>query len=167
MVRSPSTKEDDLSARRLRNLAIAFAALVLVTTARAQTAWLGTWKIASATVAPWADRAHMPDPSEMKSLVDKTVTFKAKEIVGPRPLACKGPHYKLGDFTADMLFQGAFGEMHDKDKSADPAGLAASVGFIGASWKVLETGCEIDWHFIDAATLAIGLDDYVYVLKKQ
>ncbi len=28
-------------------------------------------------------------------------------------------------------------------------------------------GCEIDWHFIDATTLAIGLDDYVYVLKKQ
>ena len=158
-----------MSHHRLCTLTIILAVAAALAPVRAQTAWLGTWKIASATVAPWADTAHMPDQAEMKSLVGKTVTFKAKEIVGPRPLACKGPHYKLSDFTADMLFQGAFGEMHDKDKSVDPARVAASVGFSGPSWKVLETGCanELDWHIIDATTLAIGLDDYVYVLKKQ
>jgi hypothetical protein len=147
-------------------LALAAAALA---PARAQVAYLGTWKITSATVAPWADKAHMPDPAAAKALVGKSVTLKAKEITGPRTLACKGPHYKLSDFTADMLFQGQFGEMRDKDKSADLAKLAASVGFTGASWKVLETGCanELDWHFVDATTMAIGLDDYVYVLKKQ
>jgi hypothetical protein len=68
-----------------------------------------------------------------------------------------------------MLFQGAFGEMHQNDKSIEPAKIAATLGFQGASWKVLETGCgnELDWHFVDATTLAIGLNDYVYVLKKQ
>ncbi|HLH88710.1 MAG TPA: hypothetical protein VKX28_09640 [Xanthobacteraceae bacterium] len=140
-----------------------------VAPAHAKGPWFGTWRIASATVAPWADKAHRPDPAAAKALVGKSVTFKLQEIAGPQPLACTGPHYKLSDFTADMLFQGQFGEMHDKDKSADPATLAASVGFKGTSWKVLGTGCanELDWHFIDATTMAIGLDDYVYVLKKQ
>jgi hypothetical protein len=158
-----------LSHHRFCTLVVILALAAALAPARAQVAYLGTWKIASATVAPWADKAHMPDPAEMKALVGKSVTFKAKEITGPRTLACKGPNYKLGDSTADMLFQGQFGEMHDKDKSADPAKLAASVGFIGTSWKVLETGCanELDWHFIDATTMAIGLNDYVYLLKKQ
>jgi hypothetical protein len=171
--RAISTEEEILSHHRLSVLTIVFAIIgalaAALAPARAQVAYLGTWKITSATVAPWADKAQMPDPAAAKALVGKTVTFKAKEITGPRTLACKGPSYKLDDFTADMLFQGQFGEMHDKDRSADPARLAASVGFKGASWKVLETGCanELDWHFIDATTMAIGLNDYVYVLKKQ
>lgn len=162
-----------MSSHRLRGLTIIVAAAGLLASApgaaRAADPWLGTWKVASAVVAPWADKARQPDDAEMKSLVGKTVVFKPKEITGPRTFACKGPHYKLGDFTADMLFQGSFGEMHDKDKSVDPVKLAASVGFQGSSWKVLETGCatEVDWHFIDPATLAIGLNDYVYILKKQ
>jgi len=156
---------------RLCTLIFGVAALLLAGAPPTYAAepYLGTWKVTSAVVAPWADQARKPDQAEMKSLVGKTVTFKPKEIAGPRALACKGPRYKLSDFSADMLFQGAFGEMHAKDSALDPVKLAASVGFQGASWKVLETGCatEIDWHFVDPATLAIGLNDYVYVLKKQ
>ena len=68
-----------------------------------------------------------------------------------------------------MLFQGSFGEMHSRDKSVDPAKVAGTVGFRGASWKTLETGCavEIDYHFIDPTTAAIGLNNYIYTLKKQ
>ena len=129
--------------------------------------YLGTWKIASAVEAPWADAQHKDDAAEMKSLVGKTIIVKSNEIVGPRQLACKGPHYKLTDYTADLLFQGAFGEMHDSDKSKDPQKLAAAVGFTGTPVKTLETGCEFDWHFVDQSTVEIGLNDYVYVLKKQ
>ncbi len=157
--------------RRLRSLMLGLAATLLAGAldVHAAESYLGVWKVTSAVVAPWADKARKPDEAEMKSLVGKTVTFKPKEIAGPRALACKGPNYELSDFSADMLFQGAFGEMHENDKSLDPVKLAASVGFQGSSWKVLETGCanEIDWHFIDATTLAIGLNDYMYVLKKQ
>jgi hypothetical protein len=150
-------------------MGLAFIVGVMAAAAHAEESYLGTWKVASALVAPWADPARTPDQAEMKSLVGKTVTFKAKEITGPRTLACKGPKYRLSDFVADMLFQGAFGEMHQNDKSLDPAKIAATLGFQGESWKVLETGCanELDWHFVDATTLAIGLNDYVYVLKKQ
>jgi len=68
-----------------------------------------------------------------------------------------------------MLFQGAFDEMRRKDKSVDPAKLAAKLGFKGSSWKTVETGCatELDFHFIDPSTTTFGLNNYVYVLKKQ
>ena len=41
--------------------------------------------------------------------------------------------------------------MHRRDKSADPAKIAAKLGFRGSSWKTLETGCgnELDYHFLD------------------
>ena len=47
------------------------------------------------------------------------------------------------------------------------AGLAASLGFVGASWKTLDTGCELDWHFVGPATVKIGLNNYVYTLTKH
>lgn len=131
--------------------------------------YLGAWKIVSAATAPWADPKWKPDPSEMRSLLGQTISIRAKAIVGPKILACRGPNYRVRDYSADWLFQGAFGEMHARDKSADPAKLAAAFGFHGSSWKTLETGCanELDFHFIDMSTAAFGLNDYIYTLKKQ
>lgn len=132
--------------------------------------YLGTWKISSAKVAPWwEDRAHEPSAAEMKGLVGKTITITPKGIVGPRELACTGARYVVKDYPADMLFQGAFDEMRRRDKSASPEKLAATIGFRGSRWKTLETGCsvEIDYHFLDENTAAIGLNNYVYILTKQ
>jgi len=132
--------------------------------------YFGTWKVASAVVAPWADPAvRQPDSAEMKSLVGKMVVIRANEITGPHAVACKGPRYKVVEYPADMLFQGAFDEMRRRDKSVNPEKLAAKLGFRGSKWKTLETGCgnEIDYHFADANTAEFGLNDFVYTLKKQ
>lgn len=157
---------------RRHALTFALAAAVMATgalEAPAADPWLGTWKIAEAKVAPWAGKSRARSDVDLKELLNKTVTFRPREIAGPPMLTCKGPQYKLSDFSADMLFQGAFGEMHEKDERINPGKVAASLGFQGESWQVVETGCGngIDWHFVDATTLAIGLNDYVYVLKKQ
>jgi hypothetical protein len=133
----------------------------------ADASYIGTWKLAGAAVAPWADPKQKPDPAEMTRLIGKTIVFQAKQIAGPPPFICKAPHYQETDFTADMLFQGAFEEMRSKNKSVDPGRLAASLGFAGKKIRTLETGCEMDFHFVDAATAEIGLNDYVYTLKKQ
>jgi hypothetical protein len=131
--------------------------------------YLGTWKIVSATAAPWQTVPYPDDLAETKSLVAKTVTIQPKAIAGPRQVACKGPNYRIKDYPADMLFQGAFGEMQRRDKTVDPAKVAAKLGFRGSSWKTLETGCgnELDYHFLDPATAAFGLNNYVYTMKKQ
>jgi hypothetical protein len=149
-------------------LAAALLGVALATPAdAAEPFYIGNWKIVSAVVAPWADPAREPLQTERNALLGKTVAVKPKDITGPRALVCKGAKYQVSDVPADTLFQGAFGEMHEKNPSVDPAKLAASLGFTGSSWKTLETGCEIDFHFIDPATAAIGLNDYVYTLKKQ
>ena len=151
-------------------LAIVLVAAVLANGAFAADAfYFGTWKIVSAVVAPWADPAHKPDAAESKALVGQTVTIKAAEITGPRSIACKGPRYHVRDYSADMLFQGAFEELQPRDKSADPAKMAAKLGFRGSSWKTLETGCanELELHFVDTATAEFGRHDFVYTLKKE
>ena len=127
--------------------------------------YLGDWKIDSAVQAPWV--RPKVSTSEKNNLMGKTVTLKAKEIAGPQAFACKGAVYKVTDYSADMLFQGAFEEMHGTNKSVDPQKLAESLGFRGKSFQTLETSCEIDWHFVDPATAKIGLNDFVYTLKKQ
>lgn len=152
--------------------AVAALALTLISpvSSAADAFYLGTWKITSAVVAPWwAHRTDQPRSTEMKSLVGKTITITRNAIRGPRELACSPTRHEVKQYTADMLFQGLFGEMHLHDKSADPAKIAADLGFRGSHWKTLETGCgvEVDYHFIDDATAAIGLNDYVYILKKQ
>jgi hypothetical protein len=131
--------------------------------------YLGTWKITTATPAPWQEKPYPDDAAEMKSLVGKTVVIQAKAILGPRAVACTGPHYVVKDYPADFLFQGAFGEMHSKDRSADPVKIAAKLGFKGTSWKTLETGCgnELDYSFLDPTTADFGLNNFIYTLKKQ
>ncbi len=133
----------------------------------ADTSYLGTWKLTDAVVAPWADAKRKPDAAEKARLIGKSLVLASKAISGPHPFACTAPHYKVSDFTADMIFQGAFGEMQSANKAADPNKIAASLGFSGSTIKTLETGCEIDFHFVDATTVEIGLNDYVYTLKKQ
>jgi hypothetical protein len=154
----------------MKSLAIVIATLAFsLCTAAADAFYLGTWKIDSAVVGPWWTGKQKPDSAEMKALVGKTFTIGTKDIVGPRQVACKGPKYQVKDYPADMLFQGAFGEMQSRDKSVNPAKVAATVGFKGSSWKTVETGCgnELDFHFIDPATATFGLNNYIYILKKQ
>jgi hypothetical protein len=154
--------------RRMKTLLI--VALLGVSANAAELFYLGTWKIASATVAPWqVARPYGDDHAEMKSLVGRTVVIRPKAIVGPRAVACEGPNYRVKDYPADMLFQGAFGEMHRRDPSNDPAKIAAGLGFRGTLWKTLETGCgnELDYHFLDPTTADFGLNNCVYTIKKQ
>jgi hypothetical protein len=149
---------------------VVMAGAFLSSACAAEPFYIGSWKITSAAVAPWQESGpYKDDLAEMKSLVGTTVVIQLKAIVGPHAVACNGPHYQVKNYPPDMLFQGALGEMHLRDKSADPAKIAAKLGFRGSSWKTLETGCgnELDYHFLDPGTAAFGLNNYVYTLKKQ
>jgi hypothetical protein len=133
----------------------------------AEPSYLGAWKLTAAAVAPWVESQRKPDAAERARLLGQTIFIYAEAIAGPSPFACRGPHYKFRAFTAAMIFEGAFEEMQANDKSADPDRLAAVFGFAGPSIKTLETGCAFDFHFVDASTAQVGLNDFVYTLKKQ
>jgi hypothetical protein len=157
---------------RFRSLASIELLLLAITAcaagARAEEAfYLGAWKIDSAVTAPWADAHAGGSAPQNNELVGQTVTLAPAAITGPQVLACKNPHYKISEFSPDMLFEGEFEEMHDRNKAADPRKLATALGFTGATIRTLETGCDIDWHFVDPRTAEIGLNDYLFTLKKQ
>ncbi|HVJ33512.1 MAG TPA: hypothetical protein VND94_10375 [Terriglobia bacterium] len=155
-----------------RHFGLAIAAMLwvggTVPAVAEDSAFLGSWMIDKAVVAPWANTVVKPDDAEMKSLLGKTITFKKESVVGPGVLACTGPTYKLTEGGADMLFQGALTQKPDGSEQ-DPAPSAAALGFHGSTIKTLQTGCEneIDYHFVDGDTVEFGLNDYVYSLKRQ
>jgi hypothetical protein len=146
--------------------ALCLRVVAFATADSADKSYMGAWKFAGAVVAPWAPH-QKPDAAERGRLMGKTIVFKAGAIAGPQPFACQGPRYKFADYTVDLLFQGAFVEMRREDKSVDPRKIAAGLGFKDKTIRTLETGCEFDFHFVDAATAQVGLNDYVYTLKKQ
>lgn len=153
---------------KFAGIACTLAALAMAGAAHAADPfYAGSWKITAAVVAPWADARRKPDSAEQARLMGKTIAFRPKEIAGPHPFSCAKPQYKVTDYGADIIFQGAFDEMRRANKNADPTALAASLGFAGPKIKTLETGCELDFHYVDETTAEAGLNDYVYTLKKQ
>jgi len=149
-------------------ITLALFAALLSPASAADPFYLGNWKFTAAVVAPWAaPAARKPNRAERDALLGKTVSIKPKEIAGPRVFTCQRPRYKLKEYRAGDLFQGAFGEMRERDPALDPGTLAAQLGFQGKSFTTLETGCEFDWHFVDQTTVKVGLNDWVYTLKKQ
>ena len=153
--------------RRLALFVCLAGALAAGSASAAGAFYLGRWTFVSAARAPWADPAHPLDNAEPARLRGKTIMLGPRSIAGPPPYLCRGPHYILREYPADMLFEGALGEMRDRDKSVDPAKIAASLGFHGPRFKTIETGCDFDIHFVDADTAEVGLNDYVYTLKRR
>jgi hypothetical protein len=148
-------------------VALVLGALSVASPTVAADAWyLGVWTIAHAVKAPWASPNLPADGAERDRLLGKEITLSADTIGGPSPFACKGPRYKLTGFTADMLFQGAFGEMQAKNQAANPADLARIVGFSTTPIQTLETGCAIDFHFVDSANAEFALNNVIYAMHK-
>ena len=132
--------------------------------------YLGTWKIDSAVLAPWADAQHKDDAAEMKTLVGKTVIFKPSEIVGPRQVACKTSAVpRQGLSGRHALSRSPSGRCRAATNRSTPLKLPPSWASRASHGRRLETGCdtELDFHYIDPTTTTFGLNNYIYILKKQ
>jgi hypothetical protein len=154
--------------RRMRTLAI-LAVVLLSASAFAEHPLVGNWTIDKAEPAPWRVAADgPPDRAEIARLVHKKVTFSAKQITGPTPLACAHPHFVMKDYAADMLFQGQLGETEQRG-GAKAEASATALGYTTRPVKTLETGCEgaIDFHLRDADHVAFGLNNMIYWLSRS
>jgi hypothetical protein len=130
--------------------------------------YTGAWKIQSAAVAPWWREKTPPAAAGVKELVGQVVTITPQRIIGPRPVGCDSPRYAVKAYPADMLFQGMFGEMTRRRQAITARKPAARAGFQGSkTWSTLETGCELDFHFIDERTAAFALDNYIFKMVWQ
>jgi hypothetical protein len=120
--------------------------------------FLGNWRIAGSQLAPWYKRGDALSPSDVRHLTGARVTFSARAIAAPVPLACKGLHYELKEVDPDYLFQGSL---------TDPAAQAKALGY-KPKITTLETGCEglIDYHFINPDTALFGLNNRLYRMER-
>lgn len=138
--------------------------------AAAEPTYLGRWKVVSATVAPWAKGGPEPDGRMAKSLLGSTLTLARKFVSGPGSFPCSGPKYEVIEGSAEILFQGMFGEMRDKDSKVDPQKLAEEAGLRGTRFRTVLTGCEFAVDFSqgsDPDTAAFALDNYLYLMKRE
>jgi hypothetical protein len=132
--------------------------------------YLGAWNIVRAEVAPWAKSGPVPDASESRRLLGKTITLDSKAIRGPGSFPCQGPRYEVIEGSAEMLFQGMLGAMHEKDPGVDPQKVAEAGGLSGKVYRTVITGCEfaVDFSFgSDPKVAQFALDNYVYTLQRQ
>jgi hypothetical protein len=126
----------------------------------AKSPYLGTWLIAEAHIAPWAEPGAPKSTPESRQLVGKKLIYAPRRISGPIPLACNGPNYKMHDAPIDELFQGTL---------TKPKQQAVALGFHGAKVPTLETGCAgwIDFHYTDKSTALFALNNMIYTLRRQ
>ena len=140
--------------------AVACLAAFPATATSPQRPFYGRWLIAEAHPAPWYNPTDPGTQPFDDHLVGKSIVYMPSRIVGPRVLACKGPHYRMLEVGPDYLFQGGL---------TAPAAQAAALGFRGNRIASLETGCAgaIDFHFINETTALFALDNMVYTLRRQ
>lgn len=132
--------------------------------ARPGNPFFGTWKTATAQVAPWWSE---PGPApEMNSEFQNTpIVFAIGKSTGPAIVTCKAPVYAIDIVRPRALFEGHL---------RDPATEAAALGFSGQEITRMNLSCtddardvSLDFPMVDGNTILLGLDNMIYTLKRQ
>ena len=116
-----------------------------------------TFVITGSQKAPWAEGRRGEEGPEARALKGKKIIFGQEAISGPQPMACKKPDYERVAVEPEGLFQGGL---------KAPAEDAAALGFAAGKVPSLLTGCEVDYHFLDADHALFALDNRIYKLER-
>jgi hypothetical protein len=143
------------------------AVLLLVAPAQAADRWFaGTWRIEKALTAPWAHEGNPPDPEGPARLVGRSVTFAPEAVRGPAPLGCSKAVYATRQDGPEVLFQGMLDETARR-RGGSAAAVAGGLGMTSPTVPTLDPGCSpIEYHLIEPGTLAFGLDNVVYLMRR-
>lgn len=140
---------------------LSFAALSLVSgTAAQDESFTGTWRIVSASPAPWAD-SDLASTAEAQAFIGQEIVFQPDRVEAPAPLGCANATYGSVGLPPEGLFQG----------SLDPASAeadAASLGIEGEA-ETLQVTCDtgvFDYHSA-GDDLLTALDNVIYTLERQ
>lgn len=132
--------------------------------ARPGNPFFGTWKTATAQVAPWWTEPGAP-PQMDPEFQNTPIVFAASKSSGPPIVACKAPIYTIDIMHPRALFEGHL---------QDPAKEAAALGFAGEDITKMNFNCtddnkdvSLDFPMVDDNTILLGLDNMIYTLKRQ
>lgn len=116
-----------------------------------------TFVVTGSEAAPWAEGALGAPSAESRALQGKKIVFGARAIAAPQPMACSKPNYEQVAVEPEGLFQGGL---------KAPAKDAAALGFAPGNVQSLLTGCEVDYHFLDADHALFALNNRIYRLER-
>ncbi len=153
---------------QLRAVAIAMIWFGSASTAWAQVGdFQGTWTIAKARIAPWADPLQRGGLAEERRLLGRTVVIGVGSVKGPAPLGCRHAIYSVHNDTADLLFEGGLAEPDQSGGPRDAEALARALGMPTRSVRTMETSCsEVAYHRFSQTTLVFGLKNRIYTLYR-
>jgi hypothetical protein len=134
--------------------------------AHAQGVFAGSWTVIKAEDAPWIGPKSDLKPYYEPALRNATITFRTDRVDGPSWFACPKPVYAITELEPESLFEGG---LDDADRGmTSPKETAAKLGFVGAKFPTLETGCaELSFHLAAPDTILFGLNNVIYTLKRK
>lgn len=132
----------------------------------------GRWMITGAVHAPWEDPAHPMVTDDEQRYDGKVVTITRDSINGPDLLGCGKTEMTVETLPFAGLFEGGLAAdpkdpsgAYDEDKART---LALQLGFTTEPVPTLFQDCsEISLHYRDPTTLLFGLDNRIFIMKKQ
>lgn len=132
--------------------------------ARAGNPFFGSWKTATAQVAPWWDQQGQA-PQINPEFENTVIEFEAGKSSGPKLLTCDKAEYAVSLVSVHVLFEGNL---------PNPAADAASLGLPPSDIDQLNLTCNsgaadvsLDFPMTDDDTILLGLDNMIYTLKRQ
>lgn len=125
-----------------------------------------TWRLVLTRPAPWVTRDRVTTdgggaamPLDLR-LLGRSVVLEEDALTGPHPLVCEDGRIERVESPAEGLFEGGL------PTPADHA--ARNLGFTAFPVETLRFTCanaSFDLHRIDGDTLALALDDQIWVLS--
>ncbi len=118
------------------------------------------WRITRVVPAPWATARETQ--RSLANWVGKSVQFEANSVAGPGVLHCDHATMEKTSYLADALFQGGL------PAPADSA--ARELGIAHLPLPGVRLNCStgsFEFHFVDAETLLVGLDNQILTLTRS
>ncbi|MGV3708561.1 MAG: hypothetical protein ACO1Q7_06945 [Gemmatimonas sp.] len=138
--------------------AVALVATMLTAqSSHAQGPFTGTWTISEWKVAPWVKPAERAGIKPNRDILNKSLTFAAGAVTGPKLLSCAKTKYQMIDSPYEGLFEGGLPQ---------PAQDGAALGF-KTPVKTIRPSCDFDFHMRDANAVMFALDNVLYTMTKQ
>lgn len=132
--------------------------------ARPRNPFFGTWLTATAQVAPWWDQQGQA-PEMNPDFQNRSIVLAPGESSGPEIIACTEPVYAVNIVRSPGLFEGNL---------PNPQVDASALGFSGPDITELTLDCtdngknvSLRFPMVDEDTILLGLDNMIYMLKRQ
>lgn len=139
-------------------LAAAIFALGASSAHAAEQPILGDWRVQQVQIAPWTDEASAV---RVDKPLGAAVRLSADAVSGPNPLSCANARWEATSMPAEGLFQGGL------PAPAKTAALNLGLSAFPVSGASLSCDAGVfEFHFADASTVLLALDDRIWTLSR-